>query len=252
MKLKTIAVGLLFLVLGCTATVKTLPVIDLTPTTASIARVATVASNAATSINTETKHIETSATQIIHVAETQPKTPAFTSIISFARNILASNAVITEQSKKIDALKTDFATMQSSLGAIQLQVDQQRKDAQTAIDQKNAATKAAKEAQDLYHDSWFGGRFWRLCYWVAGVITAILVIDTLLFFFTQSASLNPLTLITFAISSVVKLITGLFTKKPSGSILATAVGAPLPLPTQKLKVKHSSITTYDLECLKQL
>jgi hypothetical protein len=80
--------------------------------------------------------------------------------------------------------------MQLKMVAIQLKQVQEeltaKDDAYEALYQQDQTTQRKltatqtelTEAKALYHDSWFGGRMWRLVYWVTG-ISAVLLIASL-------------------------------------------------------------------------
>ena len=206
--------GVALLLIGCAGTIKTnSPKISTTPITYNINESANAVGVAATSIAAETQIIETSANKIVSTATTQPATPIFSLIIGSAKNILASNSRINILDAKLIAEEKQLQGLATQMTTIQGQIDEQKVALDDAIDAKIKADKALKVETDKYDSQWLAGKSWHFIYWVAGVVTGLLLLDTLLWFLTKSATLNPLTLVVFAFSGLWKLISGLWKPK---------------------------------------
>ncbi len=215
MNKKIVWLGAFLMILGCASQVTTpVKTISTTPIERQMNDSAQGIGVVATGIGAETQKIETEGNALTRNASAQLNSPFVTAVITSARNILQSNKVITDLNNRLKAEEIQIQSLASSLAKVQTAINEQRDALQSALDAKAKADKSLKAEQDKYDSQWLAGKSWRLIGWIAGVITTLIVIDTLLWFFTQSATLNPLTLVVFAVKGIVNLITG-FSKPKS-------------------------------------
>ncbi len=214
MNKKILWLGAFLMVIGCATQVKTpVKTISTTPITYQINESANVIGVVATGIGAETQKIEVEGNALTKNASAQLNSPFVTAVMNSARNILQSNKRITELNNQLKEQETQIQSLASALSKVQTEINEQRDALQAALNDKAKVEKALKAEQEKYDSQWLAGKSHRLIAWIAGIITGLILIDTLLWFFTQSATLNPLTLVVFAVKGVISLISGFFKPK---------------------------------------
>jgi hypothetical protein len=178
------------------------------------------ATQAATQVETVAKTVEQKAVEIKTEAAAAAIAP--TTMAAKPHLLLISNDAdaLRVVSASLDHTVASLRQLQADMANTQKQIDQLRADFTTAQKSVATAREAQAEAEKQtakwkaeYDNSWLGGKSHRLILWIAGVVTTLIIVDTLLWFFTSSATLNPLTLIVFAVKGIITLIGGLFAKK---------------------------------------
>lgn len=162
------------------------------------AKIAT--SQAATRAADLGKQVEGTANKIKQEAEqgkqaaSQPN--ATQPVILHFENILNDTKELFHESTEMLALASRLSEVTKSLA--QSQIDEQK-----MFNQYTDAIAAQKKAQDLYHDSWIGGKGWRCIWWITGITATLVIADTLLSIFA-GIGINPITFILSLITKIFK------------------------------------------------
>lgn len=115
-------------------------------------------------------------------------------------------ASIDDGVKDVKIVRDDLVVQKNKVVATQKEVVTLNDNYNELNGKYTTALREKKAAEDLYSESFFGGKFWRIVFWIAGITASIVILDTLLWMFTGVATLNPL-------SILINLITKLFTPK---------------------------------------
>ncbi len=104
---------------------------------------------------------------------------------------------VPEAQLKLTNARTSLSGASSAASKASTLVVKQSKDLATAKSD-------AQEYKNKYDKAWIGGKTWKMIYWITGIGFLLIVLDTMLFLFTGSGTLNPLTLFINLISRLFK------------------------------------------------
>lgn len=144
----------------------------------------TQASQSFQTVKDEAKAVKVTAEKLGQAPTTQVVRQLLPEMLSGIERIFnASEYGLTQ----INAMQSELTKAQTTIGKL-------------TADLKTESEKR-KVAEDRWKGSWFGGKMWALIYWVAGITTALVLADILLYVFV-GVGINP-------ISIALRLLAGL-------------------------------------------